>query len=66
MRTHPKVQEAAVIGIPDQRCGEVPKAFILPKEGAKVSEDDIKNFVKGKVSDYKELRGKIKFLSNLI
>ena len=30
---HPKVQEAAVIGLPDERTGEMIKAFIVLKEG---------------------------------
>lgn len=65
LRTHPDVQEAAVIGIPDARSGEVPKAFVLAKKGSNPSEDDIKNFIKGKVSDYKELRGGVTFVSDI-
>ncbi|XP_017890362.1 4-coumarate--CoA ligase 1 [Ceratina calcarata] len=65
LRTHPDVQEAAVIGIPDERSGEVPKAFILLKKNAKSSAEDIKNFIKGKVSDYKELQGGVVFVDNI-
>lgn len=61
LRTHPDVNEAAVIGIPHARYGEVPKAFIVAKNGKKPTEDDIKNFVKGKVSDYKQLEGITQF-----
>lgn len=57
LRTHPDVQEAAVVGIPDARSGEVPKAFVLPKKGRNPSEEDVQNFLKGKVSEYKELKG---------
>ncbi|XP_066601783.1 uncharacterized protein [Prorops nasuta] len=57
LRTHPDVEEAAVIGIPDEKSGEVPKAFIVPKKGKKPVQEDIQNFVKGKVSEFKELRG---------
>ena len=65
LRMHPDVQEAAVVGIPDERCGEVPKAYILPKKDAKPNVEDIQNFVKGKVSDYKELRGGVMIVNNI-
>lgn len=55
LRTHPDVEEAGVIGIPHAKYGEVPKAFVVAKK--KLTEDDIKNFVKGKVVYYKELKG---------
>jgi len=51
------VEEAAVIGIPHARCGEVPKAFVIPKKDKKPTEDEIKNFMKEKVSDFKQLKG---------
>lgn len=57
LRTHPDVNEAAVIGIPHAKYGEVPKAFIVTNKDKKLMEDDIKNFIKGKVSDYKQLKG---------
>ncbi|KAG7188841.1 hypothetical protein KM043_008447 [Ampulex compressa] len=65
LRTHPNVAEAAVIGIPDEKCGEVPKAFVIPKAGKKLGEDEVKNFVKGKVSEYKQLRGGVVFVDNI-
>ncbi|CAK9827347.1 4-coumarate--CoA ligase 2 [Anthophora retusa] len=65
LRMHPEVLEAAVIGVPDERCGEVPKAFIVLKKDSKTNEVDIKNFVKGKVSDYKELQGGVTFVENI-
>ncbi|XP_012142718.1 uncharacterized protein LOC100877401 isoform X2 [Megachile rotundata] len=65
LRMHPQVQEAAVVGIPDERCGEVPKAFILPAKNAKLTAEDIQNFVKGKVSEHKQLRGGVTFVDNI-
>ena len=45
--THPKIQDAAVIGLPDERAGELPRAYVVPRPGEKVTEDDVKEFVKG-------------------
>jgi acyl-CoA synthetase (AMP-forming)/AMP-acid ligase II len=50
---HPKVVDAAVIGIPDDACGERPKAFIVPRDGATM--DEISAFVEGHVAHYKRL-----------
>ncbi|XP_015428610.1 PREDICTED: 4-coumarate--CoA ligase 2-like isoform X2 [Dufourea novaeangliae] len=61
LRSHPGVVEAGVVGVPDARCGEVPKAFIVPKKGSNPTVESIQNFVKGKVSDYKELKGTLGF-----
>ncbi|XP_014486259.1 PREDICTED: probable 4-coumarate--CoA ligase 3 [Dinoponera quadriceps] len=65
LRSHPDVEEAAVIGIPHERYGEVPKAFVVLNKDKKPTEDDIKNFVKGKVSDYKELEGGVMFVTDI-
>ncbi|TAL76470.1 MAG: long-chain fatty acid--CoA ligase [Beijerinckiaceae bacterium] len=42
---HSAVAEAAVIGIPDERCGEVPKAFVRLRDGEHVSEAELLAFV---------------------
>ncbi|XP_067207404.1 uncharacterized protein [Linepithema humile] len=65
LRSHPDVEEAAVIGIPHARYGEVPKAFVVASKNKKPTEDDIKNFVKEKVSDYKELTGGVTFVNEI-
>ncbi|MBI3990584.1 MAG: long-chain fatty acid--CoA ligase [Candidatus Omnitrophica bacterium] len=50
---HPKVKEAAVIGIIDRLRGEVPKAFILLKEGEAATPREIIDFCKERLADYK-------------
>ncbi len=50
---HPKVQLAAVIGIPDDRSGEKVKAFIQLKEGENASEEEIMQFSNDKLAGYK-------------
>ena len=53
---HPAVKLCAVVGIPDRFAGEVPKAFVVLKEGASVLGQDLMAFVNGKVASYKAIR----------
>jgi long-chain acyl-CoA synthetase len=53
---HPAVKLCAVVGKPDELAGEVPKAFIVFKEGIAASADEIMSFVNGKVAPYKAIR----------
>jgi long-chain acyl-CoA synthetase len=53
---HPAVKLCAVIGKPEPVVGEIPKAFIVLKEGDTASEQEIKAFVKEKVAPYKAIR----------
>jgi acyl-coenzyme A synthetase/AMP-(fatty) acid ligase len=48
-----------VIGV-EQEGTEVPRAFVVV--GKKISEDEIKSFVKSKVAGYKQLRGGVVFV----
>jgi long-chain acyl-CoA synthetase len=52
---HPAVNLCAVVGKPDALAGEVPKAFIVLKEGMTAMVDDIMSFVNEKVASYKAL-----------
>jgi long-chain acyl-CoA synthetase len=53
---HPAVKLCAVIGKPDKTAGEIPKAFIVLKEGATATEDEIKKYIRGRVAPYKAIR----------
>jgi long-chain acyl-CoA synthetase len=53
---HPAVKLCAVVGKPDPMVGEIPKAFIVLKDGAKAAEAEIMAFVKEKVAPYKVVR----------
>ncbi|XP_063365003.1 uncharacterized protein LOC134653553 [Cydia amplana] len=64
LKEHPSVLDAGVVGIPDERSGEVPKAFIVLKDGHKGDEEDIKSFVATRVATFKRLKGVV-FLESL-
>ena len=53
---HPIVSDAAVIGKSDDEAGEVPKAFVVCKQGANPSEQDLMDFVASKVASFKRIR----------
>jgi len=50
---HPSILEAAVIAIPDQKWGEVPKAFVSLKEGSTVSESELAEFCRRNLAHFK-------------
>lgn len=47
------VETAAVIGVPDKASGEVPVAYVMPKEGSDVDAEDLKDFLKNKLANFK-------------
>jgi long-chain acyl-CoA synthetase len=53
---HPAVKLCAVIGKPAPVVGEIPKAFIVLKDGTQATEAEILDFVKEKVAPYKVVR----------
>ncbi|HEV8635375.1 MAG TPA: acyl--CoA ligase family protein [Chloroflexota bacterium] len=50
---HPAVLEAAVVAIPDERWGEVPKAFIALKPGARATAEEIVAFARERIARFK-------------
>ena len=51
--SHPDVVEAAVIGVPDERWGERPRAFVTLRSGADVSDDQLVTHVRSRLAGYK-------------
>jgi len=65
LNSHPKIADSAVIGVPDEVAGELPKAFIVLKAEQNLSEQEIHAFVAERVSPYKKLRGGIEFVDQI-
>jgi long-chain acyl-CoA synthetase len=53
---HPKVALAAVIGLPDPKSGEMVKAFIQPRPGESINEEEILAFCRQHMAGYKRPR----------
>jgi long-chain acyl-CoA synthetase len=53
---HPAVKLCAVVGKSDLMVGEIPKAFIVLKDSAKTTAEEIMAFVKEKIAPYKSVR----------
>jgi acyl-CoA synthetase (AMP-forming)/AMP-acid ligase II len=53
--SHPKVADAAVIGIPDDEAGEIPKGFVVLKDPSATPEE-LMAFVAEKVAPHKKIR----------
>jgi long-chain acyl-CoA synthetase len=51
--THPAVAAAAVIGVPDELYGEEVAAFVMLKDGTNATDDDLIEFCKTHLADYK-------------
>jgi len=51
--THPKIKDVQVVGVPSARYGEEILACIILKEGEELSEQDVKEFVKGNIARHK-------------
>lgn len=62
LRRHPGVLDVAVIGVPDDVAGELPRAYVVKKPGLSLSKEEIVEFVDAKVSHHKKLKGGVYFL----
>src|SRR5262245_12590314 len=53
--THPAVDDAAVIGIPDEEAGEIPVAYVVLQQGADATAEQILDYVDSQVAHYKHV-----------
>jgi fatty-acyl-CoA synthase len=61
---HPGIYEVAVIPVPDDRWGEVPKALVVMKPGVNATESEVLEFCRGRLTHYKCPRS-VEFLTTL-
>jgi fatty-acyl-CoA synthase len=54
---HPAVQEVAIVGLPDEKWGETPHAFVVLREGASATEADIITLARERLAHFKAPRG---------
>ena len=58
------VKDVAVVGVPDERAGEVPRAYVV-KADESLTEEEVKNHVAANLSRHKHLAGGVQFLDEI-
>jgi len=61
---HPAIQEAAIVGLPDERWGETPQAFVVLRDGQTATGDEIIAFARERLAHFKAPRG-VTFVTEL-
>ena len=56
LHSHPKIEEAAVIGVPDVEWGEQPRAIIVLKQGETATAEEIMEYCRERISSFKRPR----------
>ena len=51
--THPKISDVQVYGVPDRKYGEQVMAAVILKKGTEMTEDEVRDFCRGKIANYK-------------
>jgi fatty-acyl-CoA synthase len=50
---HPKILDVSIVGVPDPVLGEVVMAFVIPKAGQTLTADEVRDFAKGRIANFK-------------
>jgi fatty-acyl-CoA synthase len=54
---HPAIQEVAIVGLPHERWGEAPHAFVVLRAGARATEEELLEFARNKLAHFKAPHG---------
>jgi len=60
LRKHDKVQDVAIIGVPNVASGEAPRAYVVKKDES-LTEEEIHDYLKPQIASFKQLKGGIEF-----
>ena len=64
--THEHIQDAAVVQVPDENSGELPRAYVVLKQTAnKVTDQQLKDWVRERVAPQKRLDGGVIFIDQI-
>lgn len=63
--SNPKVKDCGVIGIPDEKAGELPFAYVVKQDGVDLTEGEIIQFVADNASKVKWLRGGARLIDEI-
>jgi fatty-acyl-CoA synthase len=51
--THPEIEDVQVIGVPDERYGEELMAWVKLRDGAQLTEEDVRTYCRGRIAHFK-------------
>ena len=54
LHSHPTIDEAAIIGVPDLDWGERIRAIVVPKRGMRIDESDVIEYCRSRLSSFKK------------
>lgn len=63
--SHSHVADVAVVGVPDEVAGELPKAFVVKKHNVALTETQVEKHVEEKMAPHKKLRGGVEFVEEI-
>lgn len=63
--SHPNIADACVIGIPDERAGQLPRAYLVSTKGSTVTEEEVQKYIEVAHAPHKQLRGGVVFVETI-